>query len=154
MKLLMFTSGNNLDEMLTHTFIDCCVDSPSLISSFLEEIESKWKLKSSGSYNYLKAITYLMDFRKANGVSDHTLRTLTVTEVSDHTLRTLTVTEVSDHTLRTLTVTEVSDHTLRTLTVTEVSDHTLRTLTVTEVYLRRGMRSLSRCEIGHYPGSK
>ena len=61
MKFLMFSSGNNLDEMLTHTFIDCCVSSPSLISSFLEEIESKWKLKTSGSYNYLKAITDLME---------------------------------------------------------------------------------------------
>ncbi len=81
MKFLMFTSGNNVEEILTHNFVDCCVGSPSAISAFLEEIQNNWKLQSSGSYNYLKSISDLMDFRKASGVSDNTLRSFTVTEV-------------------------------------------------------------------------
>ena len=81
MKYLMFCSGNNSQEVLSTTFIDCSVGSPGSINLFLKEIQTVWKLQSSGSYNYLKAIADLMDFRKAHGVSDDTLRSFTVTEV-------------------------------------------------------------------------
>ena len=69
--------GSNVKE----DYIDCCVGSPSIVIKFLQVITEEWKLRSSGSLTYLKAISDLLDFRKAQGVSDDTLRSFTVTEV-------------------------------------------------------------------------
>ena len=81
MKYLMFCSGENAEEVLTHTFIDCCLGSTPTLNAFLQEIQVVWKLKSSGSYSYLKSLGDLMDFRKAHGVKDDVLRSFAVTEV-------------------------------------------------------------------------
>ena len=82
MKFLMNAMGNNEDDNeLNSEFIDCCLSSPSVIVSFLKVLDSDWKLTSSASLNYVTAIEDLLDFRKANRVSDNTLRCFTVTEV-------------------------------------------------------------------------
>jgi len=47
----------------------------------MQTLETDWKLSSSASLNYVKAISDLLDFRKASGVTDHTLRCFTVTDV-------------------------------------------------------------------------
>jgi hypothetical protein len=82
MKYLMESLGNNEnDNELTVEYIDCCLSSPSILIKFLQTLEEQWKLSSSGSLNYVKAIGDMVDFRKANGVSDNTLRCFTITEV-------------------------------------------------------------------------
>ena len=82
MKFLMAALGNNDSEIaLTNEFIDCCLCSASIFISFLKTLENDWKISSSGSLNYVKAIGDLIDFRKTNGLPDNTLRCLTVTEV-------------------------------------------------------------------------
>ena len=82
MKFLMEALGNNEgDNELTNEFIDCCLTSVSILIKFLQTLEEDWKLSSSASLNYVKAIGDMVDFRKANGVSDNTLRCFTVIEV-------------------------------------------------------------------------
>ena len=82
MKFFMNALGNNPDELeLTFEFVDCCLGSASIIIAFLKTLEESWKMSSSGSLNYVKAISDMVDFRKANGVSDATLRHFTITEV-------------------------------------------------------------------------
>ena len=82
MKFFMEALGNNDgDNELTYEFVDCCLGSASIIMSFLRTLEVSWKLTSSGALNYVKAIVDMVDFRKANGVSDLTLRCFTVSEV-------------------------------------------------------------------------
>ena len=82
MKFLMASlgeaeAGSNVKE----EYIDCCLGSPSIVINFLKVITEEWNLRSSASLTYLKAISDLLDFRKAKGVSDDTLRSFTVTEV-------------------------------------------------------------------------
>ena len=48
---------------------------------FLKLIMEKWGMQSSGALSYMKAIGDLLDFRKANGVTDNVLRNFTVSEV-------------------------------------------------------------------------
>jgi len=82
MKFFMEALGNNnSDNDLTYEFVDCCLSSASVIISFLQTLEEKWKLSSSASLNYVKAIVDMVDFRKSHGVSDNTLRCFAVTEV-------------------------------------------------------------------------
>ena len=82
MKFFMQALGNNNDEIsLTFEFVDCCLSNASIIISFLTVLEEEWKLSSSGSLNYIKAISDFVDFRKAHGVSDNTLRCFAVVEV-------------------------------------------------------------------------
>lgn len=82
MKFFMQAIGNNDDSIdLTYDFVDCCLGSASIIISFLKTLEESWKMSSSGSLNYVKAIGDMVDFRKASGVSDATLRSFTITEV-------------------------------------------------------------------------
>ena len=82
MKFFMQAIGNNEgDNELTNEFVDCCLSSASIFISFLKTLEEDWKLSSSASLNYVKAINDFVDFRKANGVSDNTLRCFTVVEV-------------------------------------------------------------------------
>ena len=66
---------------LQEEYIDCCVGSPTIVMDFLKLITDEWKLRSSSALTYMKAISDLLDFRKAQGVPDDTLRTFTVTEV-------------------------------------------------------------------------
>ena len=82
MKFFMNALGNNPDDNeLTYEFVDCCLGSANIIISFLRTLEESWKMSSSGALNYVKAISDMVDFRKANGLSDSTLRHFTVTEV-------------------------------------------------------------------------
>ena len=82
MKFFMQALGNNEDgKELTYEFVDCCLGSANIIMSFLKTLEESWKMSSSGALNYVKAISDMIDFRKANGISDTTLRCFTVTEV-------------------------------------------------------------------------
>jgi len=82
MKFFMEALGDNEnDNCLTYEYVDCCLSSASIIINFLQTLEDAWKLSSSASLNYVKAIGDMVDFRKANGVSDNTLRCFTVTEV-------------------------------------------------------------------------
>lgn len=82
MKYFMQAMGNNENEVrLTNEFVDCCLSSASIFMSFLKTIEDEWKVGPSGALNYVKAITDFIDFRKASGVSDNTLRCFTVVEV-------------------------------------------------------------------------
>jgi len=82
MKFFMHALGSNEnDNELTEEFVDCCLSSASIFISFLKVLEEEWKLSSSGSVNYVKAISDFVDFRKSNGVSDSTLRCFTVVEV-------------------------------------------------------------------------
>ena len=82
MKFLMESLGNNeSDNDLTYEFVDCCLSSASIFISFLQTLSEEWKISSSASLNYVKAIGDLVDFRKASGLPDNTLRCFTVTEV-------------------------------------------------------------------------
>ena len=82
MKYFMQAMGNNENEItLTIEFVDCCLSSASIFISFLKTLESEWKVGPSGALNYVKAITDFIDYRKASGVSDNTLRCFTVVEV-------------------------------------------------------------------------
>ena len=82
MKFLMYAVGEpSMDAILSDGFIDCCLGTPSIIINFLQSITETWELSYSGSLNYLRAMSDLMDFRKSLGVTDNVLRTFTVTEV-------------------------------------------------------------------------
>ena len=82
MKFFMLSIGANESDLpLTNEFVDCCLGSPPIIIKFLSTLEQEWKLSSSASLNYVKAIHDMVDFRKSNGVSDINLRCFTVTEV-------------------------------------------------------------------------
>ena len=82
LKFLMdCTGGNESSIPISTELIDCCLGSPSIIIRFLSSLEKEWKLSFSSSLTYVKAITNLLDFRKANGVTDSNLRCFAVTEV-------------------------------------------------------------------------
>ena len=82
MKFLMAVLGETSQSMnITTDQIDFCIGSPANIINFLQKITAEWELSSSGALNYLRAVSDLMDFRKANGVTDSTLRTYAVSEV-------------------------------------------------------------------------
>ena len=65
----------------TSDYIDCCLGSPSTVMKFMHIMTTEWGLTSSAALNYLKAMSDLLDFRKAHGISDAVLRSFTVTEV-------------------------------------------------------------------------
>ena len=82
MKFLMASMGaTEVDKHISEEYVDCCLGSPSIVMNFFKEITEQWKLSSSAALNYMKAINDLMDFRKANGVTDDVLRSFTVSEV-------------------------------------------------------------------------
>ena len=82
MKFLMACFEDaDCEAVLKEDFIDCCLGSPAIIIDFVKLLETEWKLSSSASLNYLNSISELVDFRKANGVSDSSLRCFAVTEV-------------------------------------------------------------------------
>ena len=81
MKYLMVSLGQSSDSLLQEEHVDCCVGSPQIFMSFLKLITDEWGLSSSGALPYIKSVTDLLDFRKASGVHDNTLRSFAVTEV-------------------------------------------------------------------------
>lgn len=82
MKFLMVAFDETTEESVLSTdYIDCCLGSPNIIMSFLKLIMEKWCLQSSAALSYMKSIGDLLDFRKANGVTDNVLRNFTVSEV-------------------------------------------------------------------------
>ena len=82
MKFLMASMGSTeVEKHVSEEHIDCCLGSPSIIMKFLKVITEEWRITSSAALNYMKAINDLLDFRKANGVSDDVLRSFAVTEV-------------------------------------------------------------------------
>ena len=82
MKFLMAALGaTEVDKLVREEYIDCCLGSPSVVISFLKTITEEWGLSSSAALAYLKSMCDLLDFRKANGVTDAVLRSFTVTEV-------------------------------------------------------------------------
>ena len=82
MKFLMFSLGDITDGTLANErYIDCCIGSPTILIKFVKAIMEEWGLRSSGALSYMRAIGDLVDFRKASGVSDDVLRSLTVAEV-------------------------------------------------------------------------
>ena len=81
MKFLAFALGEPMDIVIQVDFVDCVVGSPTIIINFMQTIVEEWELASGGALNYLKAVSDLMDFRKASGVTDNVLRSFTTTEV-------------------------------------------------------------------------
>ena len=81
MKYLMVSLGQSSESILQDEHVDCCVGNPQIFMSFLRLITNEWGLSSSGALPYVKSITDLLDFRKASGVHDNTLRSFAVTEV-------------------------------------------------------------------------
>ena len=82
MKFLMASLGESeVERYVKEEYIDCCLGSPSVVIAFMHTITEDWGLTSSAALNYLKSMCDLLDFRKANGVTDAVLRTFTVTEV-------------------------------------------------------------------------
>jgi hypothetical protein len=82
MKFLMASLGDTeVEKHVSDEFMDCCLGSPAIIINFIKVITEYWKVSSSAALNYMKSIGDLMDFRKANGVTDDVLRSFTVGEV-------------------------------------------------------------------------
>ena len=82
MKFLMASLGETeVERYVKEEYVDCCLGSPSVVITFMQTITENWGLTSSAALNYLKSMCDLLDFRKANGVSDAVLRSFTVTEV-------------------------------------------------------------------------
>lgn len=82
MKFLMYCAGSNDTTISVDvTFVDCCLGSALMVVDFLRELQTKWNVGYAGAINYLKSISDIMDYRKAQGVSDESLRSFAVTEV-------------------------------------------------------------------------
>ena len=83
MKFLLHVIGDDCekDSVASMDFIDCAVGSAATITKFMETITIEWRMTSSGALNYLKSISDLADFRKAQGCPDEVLRAFSVTEV-------------------------------------------------------------------------
>ena len=82
MKFLMTALGDSENgSKATEEYVDCCLGSPAVVIKFMEIVTKDWSLSSSAALNYLKSMSDLLDFRKANGISDAVLRSFTVTEV-------------------------------------------------------------------------
>ena len=82
MKFLMASMGaTEVEKHISEEYVDCCIGCPSIVMNFLKVITDEWRISSSAALNYMKAINDLLDFRKANGVSDDVLRSFAVSEV-------------------------------------------------------------------------
>lgn len=82
MKFLMVSIGDTEgNQHVSDELIDCCLGSPSILINFIKIATEEWNLSSSAALNYMKAIGDLMDFRKANGVTDNVLRSFAMSEV-------------------------------------------------------------------------
>ena len=72
MKFLMASfDENTIETVLKPDYIDCCLGSPNIIVGFLKLIMDNWGLQSSGALSYMKSIGDLLDYRKANSVTDN-----------------------------------------------------------------------------------
>ena len=82
MKFLMVSVGETeVGKTVSEDYADCCLGSPLIVINFFKVITEEWGISSSGALNYMKSLSDLLDFRKANGVSDDALRSFAVTEV-------------------------------------------------------------------------
>jgi hypothetical protein len=82
MKFLMSCMGETCDGAnADDSYADASAGSPVLVLKFLNTVCEEWKLRASGILGYVKSILDLVDFRKASGVCDDTLRAFTMTEV-------------------------------------------------------------------------
>ena len=82
MKFLMVSVGETeVGKTVSEDYVDCCLGSPLIVINFFKVITEEWGISSSGALNYMKSLSDLLDFRKANGVSDDVLRSFAVTEV-------------------------------------------------------------------------
>ena len=82
MKFLMVSVGETeVGKSVSEDYVDCCLGSPLIVINFFKIITEEWGISSSGALNYMKSLSDLLDFRKANGVSDDALRSFAVTEV-------------------------------------------------------------------------
>ena len=82
MKFLMVSVGETeIGKTVSEDYVDCCLGSPLIVINFFKVITEEWGISSSGALNYMKSLSDLLDFRKANGVSDDVLRSFAVTEV-------------------------------------------------------------------------
>ena len=79
-KFLKFCAEEDDDE-LSYTFIDFCLGSPKLITSFAKSLKSEWSLGRSAQLGYLHAIDDLIDFRKANGTTPDILQHFAISEI-------------------------------------------------------------------------
>ena len=80
MKFLKFCAEEDDDE-LSYNFIDFCLGSPKVITSFPESLKSEWSLGSSAQLSYLHAIGDLIDFRKASGTSPDILQHFAISKI-------------------------------------------------------------------------
>ena len=80
MKFLKFCAEED-DNELSYTFIDFCLGSPKLITSFAGSLKSEWSLGSSAQLSYLHAIDDLIDFRKSNGTTPDILQHFAISEI-------------------------------------------------------------------------
>ena len=64
-----------------YTFIDFCLGSPKLITSFAESLKSERSFGSSAQLSYLHAIGDLIDFRKENGTTPDILQHFAISEI-------------------------------------------------------------------------
>ena len=81
MKFLKYCCEDDDDDELSEDFVDYCLESPNLITKFIEHIGNNWGLSSSAQISYLESIHGMMDFRKSQGVTDKVLCNFAVTEV-------------------------------------------------------------------------
>jgi len=82
MKFLMASMGaTEVEKHISEGYVDCFLGSLAIVMKFFKIITEEWRISSSAVLNYMKAINDLLDFRKANGVSDDVLRSFAVSEV-------------------------------------------------------------------------
>ena len=80
MKFLKFCAEEDDDER-SYTFIDFCLGSPKLISSFAESLKSEWSLGSSVQFSYFHDIGDLIELKKANGTTPDILQHFAISEI-------------------------------------------------------------------------
>ena len=72
MKFLKYCNEDDEDDFSTD-FVNYCLGSPSLITKFVEYIREEW--------NYLQAISDMINYRKSQGISANTQRNITIAEI-------------------------------------------------------------------------
>ena len=74
-------SGESNYTVLNGKFIDFALGCPMFVTDFIKDLQDEWNIGVSGTYNYLVSLEDLMDYRKAQGVSNETLRSFSITEI-------------------------------------------------------------------------
>ena len=52
---------------IPESVVDYCLGSATMISDFVESLQTDWSLKSSGVTGYMNALGHLLDFRRSYG---------------------------------------------------------------------------------------